>query len=281
MKPPILIFVASSLALAASAASASGPGTPEAKHLQANAPRTITVSETDTPPVVRAGLLQSTLIQLPDQEKVANVFAGDTVDWVFDGGHVASRFISIKPKLANSTTDVHIVSDHGNEYTLQLREVSGDDDPHFDSKIFIAPGDKAAKDRLAELPVFVPAAELDKAKQETAAAKAAEAATLRAEQSKEEAYRSQYPGSLHFDYTWDKPKGKELGLQAIWRDDKFTYLRGQFQETPALYEVKDKKPSLINFDFANGLYTVPKKLDNGYLAIGKQKVEFHRTEEAR
>jgi type IV secretion system protein VirB9 len=231
--------------------------------------------------VVRAGLLQSTLILLPDQEKVANVFAGDTVDWVFDGGHVASRFISIKPKLANSTTDVHIVSDHGNEYTLQLREVSGDDDPHFDSKIFIAPGDKAAKDRLTELPVFVPAAELDKAKQETAAAKAAEAATLKAEQSKEEAYRSQYPGSLHFDYTWDKPKGKELGLQAIWRDDKFTYLRGQFQETPALYEVKDKKPSLINFDFANGLYTVPKKLDNGYLAIGKQKVEFHRTEEAR
>jgi type IV secretory pathway VirB9-like protein len=281
MKSPILIFVASGLALTASVASASGPTTPEQKHLMPNAPRTIAVSEADTPPVVRAGLLQSTLILLPDQEKVANVFAGDTVDWVFDGGHVASRFISIKPKLANSTTDVHIVSDHGNEYTLQLREVSGDDDPHFDSKIFIAPGDKAAKDRLAELPVFVPAAELDKVKQEAAAAKASEAATLKTEQSKEEAYRSQYPGSLHFDYTWDKAKGKELGLQAIWRDDKFTYLRGQFQETPALYEVKDKKPSLINFDFANGLYTVPKELDNGYLAIGKQKVEFHRTEEAR
>ena len=281
MKPPILIFVASGLALTASVASASGPTTPEQKHLQPNAPRTITVSEADTPPVVRAGLLQSTLILLPDPEKVANVFAGDTVDWVFDGGHVASRFISIKPKLANSTTDVHIISDHGNEYTLQLREVSGDDDPHFDSKIFISPGDKAAKDRLAELPVFVPAAELDKVRQEAAAAKAAEAAILKTEQSKEEAYRSQYPGSLHFDYTWDKSKGKELGLQAIWRDDKFTYLRGQFQETPALYEVKDKKPSLINFDFANGLYTVPKQLDNGYLAIGKQKVEFHRTEEAR
>jgi hypothetical protein len=43
---------------------------------------------------------------------------------VFDGGHVASRFISVKPKIANSTTDLHIVSDHGNEYTLQLREVS-------------------------------------------------------------------------------------------------------------------------------------------------------------
>jgi type IV secretion system protein VirB9 len=281
VKPPILIFVACGLAFTAAAASASGPAAPDAKHLEPSAPRTITVSESAAPPVIRAGLLQSTLILLPDQEKVANVFAGDTVDWVFDGGHVASRFISIKPKVANSATDVHIISDHGNEYTLQLREVSGDEDPHFDSKIFIIPGDKAAKDKLVELPVFVPAADLDKVKQEAEAAKAAETATLKAEQTKEESYRSQYPGSLHFDYTWDKSKGKELGLQEIWRDDKFTYLRGQFQETPALYEVKDKKPSLINFDFSNGLYTVPKELESGYLAIGKQKVEFHRTEEVR
>ncbi|MBW4039095.1 MAG: TrbG/VirB9 family P-type conjugative transfer protein [Acidobacteria bacterium] len=281
MRPSIFIVVACGLAFTATVASASGPGTPESKHLQPSAPRTIIVSEAETPPVVRAGLLQSTLILLPAEEKVANVFAGDTVDWVFDGGHLASRFISIKPKLANSTTDVHIVSDHGNEYTLQLREVSGDEDAHFDSKIFITPGDKVAKDRLADLPVFVPAAELEKVKQELAAAQAAETATLKAEKTQEETYHSQYPGSLHFDYTWDKSKGKELGLQEIWHDDKFTYLRGNFQETPALYEVKDKKPSLINFDFSNGLYTVPKELDNGYLAIGKQKVEFHRAQEAR
>src|ERR1700744_4463030 len=101
MKPPVLIFVTVGLALTASIASASGPATPEQKHLQPNAPRTITLSEADTPPVVRAGLLQSKFILLPDQEKVANIFAGDTVDWVFDGGHVTSRFISRKPKLTN------------------------------------------------------------------------------------------------------------------------------------------------------------------------------------
>jgi type IV secretion system protein VirB9 len=237
------------------------------------------VSESDTPPVIRAGLLQSTLILLPAEEKVATVFGGDTVDWVFDGGHVASRFISVKPRLANSTTDIHIVSDHGNEYTFQLREVSSDGDPHFDSKIFIVPGDQAAKDRLTQLPVFVPAAELEKAKQEATAARAAANAELKAEDTKAEQYRSQYPGSLHFDYTWDQKKGKELGLQEIWRDDKFTYLRGQFQETPALYELKDGKGSLINFDYSAGLYTVPKELDNGYLAIGKRKVDFHRNGE--
>ena len=276
MKLTLPLFLACGLALTG-AAFASGPSTSLPKQLAPSAPRAVVVSEADTPPVVRAGLLQSTLILLPAEEKVANVFAGDTVDWVFDGGHVASRFISIKPKVANSTTDVHIVSDHGNEYTLQLREVTGDEDPHFDSKVFITPGDQAAKNRLAEMPVFVPAAELDRVKQEEAAAKAAAEAAQKAQDAKTEQYRSQYPGTLHFDYTWDQAKGKALGLQEIWRDDKFTYLRGQFQETPALYEVKDKKPSLINFDFNAGLYTVPKELDSGYLAIGKQKVEFHRT----
>jgi Type IV secretory pathway, VirB9 components len=277
MKPLIPIIVTTGLALASLPLRASTPIHP----LQPSAPRTVTVSESQTPPVIRAGLLQSTLIVLPAEEKVANVFAGDTVDWVFDGGHVASRFISVKPKTANGATDIHIVSDHGNEYTLQLREISDDADPHYDSKVLIDPGDKAAKDRLAQLPVFVPAAELDKAKQEAAAAQAAQAATLKSEQTKEENYRSQYPSSLHFDYVWDEKKGKELGLQQIWRDDKFTYLRGQFQETPALYEVKDKKPSLINFDFSNGLYTVPKEVDSGYLAIGKQRVDFHRSTEGR
>ena len=274
MKPPIILLISFGLGFAPVAHAA----TDQPHHLEPAAPRTVTVSEADTPPAIRAGLLQSTLIMLPAEEKVANVFAGDTVNWVFDGGHVASRFISVKPKVANATTDIHIVSDHGNEYTLQLREVSSDADAHFDSKVFITPGDKAAKERLAELPVFVPAADLEKAKQEAAAAKAAQIAELKAEDTKAETYRSKYPGTLHFDYTWDTKKGNALGLEQIWHDDKFTYLRGHFQETPALYEVKEKKPSLINFDFSNGLYTVPKELDNGYLAIGKKKVEFHRVE---
>jgi type IV secretion system protein VirB9 len=276
MKPLVPIVISAGLALASVPCHAA-----DSHPLQANAPRTVTVSEADTPPVIRAGLLQATLIVLPAEEKVASVFAGDTVDWVFDGGHVASRFLSVKPRLANGSTDIHIVSDHGNEYTLQLHEVSGDPDSRFDSKVFLAPGDEAAKDRLTQLPVFVPAAELDRAKQEAAAAKAAQAVDLKAEETKAEQYRSEYPSTLHFDYTWDKDKGKALGLEEIWRDDKFTYLRGHFQETPALYELKDKKGSLINFDYNNGLYTAPKELEHGYLAIGKQKVEFSRVAEKR
>jgi len=106
VKPPILIFVALGLALG----NATHCLAIEPHHLQPSAPRYITVSESDAPPIVRAGLLQSTLILLPAEEKVATVFGGDTVDWVFDGGHVASRFISVKPKVANSATDIHIVT---------------------------------------------------------------------------------------------------------------------------------------------------------------------------
>lgn len=274
MKSAIIVYLAFGLALTGFARAA----TDQPRHLEPSTPRTVSVSESEVPPVIRTGLLQATLIVLPPEEKVANVFAGDTVDWVFDGGHIASRFVSIKPRVANSATDIHIVSDHGNTYTLELREISSEPDPHFDSTVTIMSEDKQAKERLVELPVFVPASELDKARQEAANAKAAVAAELKAEDSRAEQYRSHYPETLHFDYMWDQRKGKLLGLEQIWRDDKFTYLRGHFQEPPVLYEEKEKKGSLVNFDFADGLYTVPKKLDNGYLEIGKQKVEFHRVE---
>lgn len=275
-KKSLIVFVtATGLAIAADA--------PRPQPLTPSAPRALTVLDDEAPPIIRAGLLQSTLIVLPEQEKVATVFGGDTVQWVFDGGHVPSRFISIKPRVANASTDVHIVSDHGNEYTFQLKEISGDGDTHFDSKVFVQPGSQQAKEKLTQLPVFVPAAEVEQKltaiQKEADAAKAAAELERKQAQTATEQYRSAYPAKLHFDYAWDRKAADKLGLQEIWRDDKFTYLRGHFQETPALYELKDGKGSLINFDFANGLYTVPKTLEQGYLAIGKQRMDFRRTGE--
>ena len=63
MKPPILVFVTFGFTLVT--ASANAVMTPEPHHLQPNAPRSVTVTEAETPPVIRAGLLQSTLILLP------------------------------------------------------------------------------------------------------------------------------------------------------------------------------------------------------------------------
>ena len=248
-------------------------------HLQPSAPRTLVITDSAPPPVVRVGLLQSTLFELPEGEKVVTVFGGDTNSWIFDAGHVASRYVSIKPKIADGTTDVHIVSDHGNEYTVELREVSSDkNDSHFDSKINISSSDAKAADNIAKPPMFIPVAEAEakeaQLRKEADDAKKAAEADHKTVAAAAASFKASYPGTLRFDYTWDQKKGATLGIQQIWRDDKFTYLRGQFQETPALYELKDGKGSLINYDFANGLYTIPKTLVQGYLSIGKQRVEF-------
>jgi type IV secretion system protein VirB9 len=278
MKTPLLLAASAVLAIHTYAA----PALP--LQVQPKPPRTIEVSASVAPPVIETSLNESTLLELPAEEKVATVFGGNTDDWLFNAGHVASRFISVKPKATavHSSTNVHIISDHGNDYTLELKEVSGDPDAHFDSTVFLVPVDKEAQKKMAEAPVFLPAAEVkekeERLEKEVAQAKAATDAERKTAAEEREKYRSTYPSQLHFDYTWDQGKARPLGVKQIWHDDKFTYIQGKFEEPPVVYELKDKKGSLINFDYADGLYTVPKLLETGYLAIGKARVDFHRGE---
>ncbi len=276
MKNPYL-----TAAIATLAACVYAPTTIQA---QGKAPRTVQVSATTAPPVIRTILNQSTLLELPAEEKVATIFGGNTDDWLINAGHVASRFVSVKPKAAaaKSTTNLHIISDHGNDYTLELKEVSADQAGGFDSTVFLVQTDTDAQKKIADAPVFVPVAEVkekeERLEREVAQAKAAAAADKKTAETAQEKYQSTYPSNLHFAYSWDQSKAKALGVRQIWDDGKFTYIQGKFEEPPVVYELKDKKPSLINFDFANGLYTVPKLLQNGYVAIGKARVEFHRQE---
>ena len=90
-------------------------------------------------------------------------------------------------------------------------------------------------------------------------------------------YKEQYAGKLQFDYIYE-PKGTKapFTVTAIYHDDKFTYIKSSAQEKPTLYEIKDGKPNLINFDLSNGVYVIPKIVDKGYLALGKKKLPFER-----
>jgi len=74
---------------------------------------------------------------------------------------------------------------------------------------------------------------------------------------------------------------KPFFVRAMYTNDKFTYIQARPEETPALYEVKDGKPSLINFQLSNGLYIVSKIVDNGYLVVGKKKATFTRQSTAK
>jgi type IV secretion system protein VirB9 len=88
---------------------------------------------------------------------------------------------------------------------------------------------------------------------------------------------SQFVSNVRFPYRFEAGK-KPFGVRAMYTDEKFTFIQARPEETPALYEIKDGKPNLVNFEYKNGVYTVPKILDEGYLAIGKQKLRFKREE---
>ena len=86
-------------------------------------------------------------------------------------------------------------------------------------------------------------------------------------------YQQQYPARLQFVYgapKYDKP----FFVRAIWHDGQFTYLKAEARELPALYEIKDGAPALVNFQVHDGTYVVPKVLDRGYLALGKERFSF-------
>jgi type IV secretory pathway VirB9-like protein len=266
---------------------AAEPTTPNPAPVAAEA-RTVKVTLKSTV-AIHTSILRSTLLVLPEQEKIAEVFVGDKEYWHFETTKISTRYLSIKPLAAGVRTDLHIISDHGVSYSFALEEVSPQPGVESDSKVFIEPGDASITDSLAQLPRFVPADVLDRYKQEAAQAlaevretKLEASKTLETEQAKSaadsEAFRALFPSKLQFSYHWNEKLGHKLGVQQIFADDKFTYIRADPQETPALYEIRENKPSLVNFDFAHGLYTVTKRIDHGYLAIGKTRLEFWRTD---
>ena len=228
---------------------------------------------------IRTAVLESTLLTLPENEKVAITFAGDTKNWLIQATKVPTRYLSVKPMVAHTQTNLHIITDHGNDYSFLLTEVSGSPDP-YDVKVFIEAGDKKMQENIQAPPVMISAEESERVKREAEQVKKEATASVQAAQTKAtadvEAYRESYPGRMTFGYTWDKSKGEKFGLQEIWNDDKFTYFRARPNEAPALYEVKDGKPSLINFTLKDGLYTIDKLIDSGYLAVGKLQVNFQK-----
>jgi type IV secretion system protein VirB9 len=131
---------------------------------------------------------------------------------------------------------------------------------------------------LEKPPVFVLAAEVSTLKQQLADAQAAlkkvQDSSVAEAKAKSDQVRVNYPETMQFSYIFKKEK-PPFNVEAVWHDDKFTYIRAHPEEAPALYEVKDGKPNLIQFELRpDGLYFVPKILDRAYLEIGKQKLDI-------
>ncbi len=162
----------------------------------------------------------------------------------------------------------------GNVYSFVLTETS-DGDP--DLKLFVELRDDTMMSALAGAPEFVPAQQIDDFRQQAEIAQAQARSARQAAQSSIDsqisAFRSDYPTRMKFTYRFEREK-KPFAVTAIFHDDRCTYIQANPEETPALYEVKEGKPNLINFQFHNGTYVVDKILDSGYLAIGKSGRHF-------
>ncbi len=236
--------------------------------------RTVSYGERDVVPI-RARLRFTTLIVLPKREQILDYVCGDKEFWIVNG---AQNFAYIKPAKAGTKTNLNLVTASGTVYSFVLTETS---DGVADLKVFVEPKDDGMLSALNGAPRFVSAQQIDDyrqqveiAKNETRETKKAAQATVEREVS---TFRSDYPAQMKFAYRFEREKRPFL-VTAIFHDDKFTYIQANPQETPALYELKDGKPNLINFQFKNGTYVVDKILDSGYLTIGKQRLPFTREE---
>jgi type IV secretory pathway VirB9-like protein len=244
---------------------------------QTGSGRTVKYSQQDIVSV-RAKIRYSTLIVLPQNEEILDFATGDKEFWIVNGAH---NLCYIHPAQAGIRTDLHLITSTGHVYSFLLTEISNDRSAEPDLKLFVEPKEESSIGGSTALQGYVRAGEAEAYKKELEALHAEmdgqiHAAEARAAEQVNK-YKADYSKNLQFDYDLDKKTAREPFLVSmIYHDDAFTYIKCAAREKPALYEVKDGKPNLINFQFENGVYIIPKVIDNGYLAIGNKKLTFTR-----
>jgi len=239
--------------------------------------RVVKYAENDIVPV-KAKLRFSTLIILPEKEEILDFTTGDKEFWIINGAH---NLCYIHPAQAGIRSNLNLITASGHVYSFLLEEISKDGNADPDLKIFVEPKEQSGIGASAFGKRFVSASEAEAYKREIQTVRDQTNAQVQAAEAtankQVEKFRSEYPSKLQFDYHFEsKATVQPFLVSAIYHDDSFTYIRCAASEKPAIYEVKDGKPNLINFDLVNGTYIVPKIVDSGYLAIGKKKLAFVR-----
>ncbi|MGH9451053.1 MAG: TrbG/VirB9 family P-type conjugative transfer protein [Terriglobia bacterium] len=251
----------------------------------ADGARLVRYSQKDVIPI-NAKVRFSTLIVLPANEEILDYTTGDKDYWIINGVH---NLCYLHPAAEGIKTDLNLVTASGHIYSFLLTEISKEPGAQPDLKVFVVPkgGSSLAKaddPPGGDPPKYVRASEVEayrdeitqlrnQVQQEIHAADARAASEI-------EQYRASYPQKLRFDYRYDRKAAKApFEVSAIYHDGKFTYIQCHAQEKPTIYEIKDGKPDLVNFDFENGVYIVPEVVNEGYIAVGKKKIEFSRRQQ--
>ena len=240
--------------------------------------RTMSYHDTDIIPIATE-IRFTTLIELPKEETIVEVTCGDKEYWPVNwSGNLAY----VKPARQGGRTNINLIAASGNVYSFIATEVSEVPNAHADLKVFVNPADNSAIVAMKDKPRFVSADAVEGYKQAAEEAQQqlqAEHANVQKELEREKSeLRASYPATLKHDYRYANGAKNPFNVTAIYHDDRFTYIEATPQEAPAVYEVKDGKPSLIQYEFdqKTGRYVIPKILDDGYLRVGKSELKFHR-----
>jgi type IV secretory pathway VirB9-like protein len=225
--------------------------------------RTVQYHSQDIVPI-HAKLKYTTLIEVPPTEKIMEAATGDKDFWVVD---VVGNFCFVHPAKAGISSNLNLITDKGNIYSFTLQDVSSTS-AIPDLKVLVVPADHSSIVASSGPPQYVPAAQLEQSKQQLAALQS------HVEQAVD-TYKSDYPLQLRFDYAY-KANEAPFDIQSIYHDSKFTYIKTNAPEKFSVYEMKDGKPNLINYDLRDGTYIIPKIMDSGYVELGKKRMEFSR-----
>ena len=225
--------------------------------------RTVQYHSQDIVPI-HAKLKYTTLIEVPPTEKIMEAATGDKDFWIVD---VVGNFCFVHPAKAGISSNLNLITDKGNIYSFTLQDVSGTTDAP-DLKVLIQPADQSSILAASGPPQFVPATQLEHAKEQLSALQSHVAQAV-------DEFKSAYPVQLKFDYTY-KENEAPFDIQSIYHDDKFTYIKTNAPEKFSVYEMKDGKPNLITYDLRDGTYIIPKVMDSGYVELGKKRMEFSR-----
>ena len=225
--------------------------------------RTVQYHSADIVPI-RAKVKYTTLIEVPPTEKIMEAATGDKDFWIVD---VVGNFCFVHPAKQGISSNLNLITDKGNIYSFTLQDISASSD-NPDLKVIVEPADQSSIVAATGPAQFVPAAQVEQSKQQLAALQS------HVEQAVDE-FKSMYPLQLKFDYTF-KANEPPFDIQSIYHDDKFTYIKTNAPEKFSVYEMRDGKPNLVNYELRDNTYIIPKVMDSGYVELGKKRMDFTR-----
>ena len=226
--------------------------------------RDVTASERNVIPL-NTKVRYTTMVILPDDEEILDVICGDRDFWVISA---TQNIAHVKPAKEGTATNLNLVTASGSVYSFLLNE-SKTAQP--DLKVYVTADTNVSRGK----PKYYSANQVQALQAELTEARAAIELAEHRSQEAVFTFRREYPGSLQFAYGTPKYE-KPFFVRSIWHDGQFTFVRTDARELPALYEVKDGQPSVVNFEVQDGTYVVPKVLERGYLALGKERFEFQQ-----